>query len=48
MGIFRLYTGNDGQSHIEEQTLGSQPALTAPQTPPHTGSLILAVEHHYI
>ncbi len=31
MGIFRLYTGNDGQSHIEEQSLASHPALTSPQ-----------------
>jgi len=35
MGIFRLYTGDDGQSHIEEQTLGSQPTLTAPQAAAH-------------
>ncbi len=31
MGIFRLYTGNDGQSHIEEQALASHPGLTSPQ-----------------
>ena len=35
MSIFRLYTGTDGQSHIEEQTLGAQPALTAPQAAAH-------------
>ena len=31
MGIFRLYTGNDMKSHIEEQTYASHPALTEPQ-----------------
>ncbi len=31
MGIFRLYTGDDRQSHIEDQTLASHPALTEPQ-----------------
>jgi len=35
MGIFRLYTGSDGQSHIEEQTLSSRPALTQPQAAAH-------------
>ncbi|MBI3302671.1 MAG: hypothetical protein HYZ72_11455 [Deltaproteobacteria bacterium] len=35
MGIFRMYTGNDGQSHLEEQTLGSHPALTTPQAAAH-------------
>jgi len=35
MGLFRLYTGSDGQSHIEERTLGSHPALTEPQTAIH-------------
>jgi len=35
MSIFRLYTGNDGQSHIEEQSLGAQPGLTAPQAAAH-------------
>lgn len=29
MGIFRLYTGTDGQSHLEELDLASHPALTA-------------------
>ncbi len=31
MGIFRLYTDNDGQSHIEEQAVVSHPALTSPR-----------------
>ncbi len=31
MGIYRLYTGDDGQSHIEEQHPSSHPALTSPQ-----------------
>ena len=35
MGIFRLYTGSDGQSHIEEQTLGSHPALTQQRATAH-------------
>ncbi len=35
MGIFRLYTGNDGQSHIEEQTFSAHPALTTPQAAAH-------------
>ena len=35
MGIFRLYTGNDGQSHIEDQDLASHPALTLPQATAH-------------
>ncbi len=35
MGIFRLYTGEDGQSHIEEQTLGSHPVLGEPQAAEH-------------
>jgi hypothetical protein len=30
MGIFRLYTGDDGQSHLEEFDLASHPELTAP------------------
>ena len=30
MGIFRLYTGTDGQSHLEELDLASHPELTAP------------------
>jgi hypothetical protein len=31
MGIYRLYTGDDGQSHIEAQHPLSYPALTALQ-----------------
>ena len=30
MGIFRLYTGEDGQSHLEALDLASHPELTAP------------------
>jgi len=29
MGIFRLYTGADGQSHLEELDLASHPELTS-------------------
>lgn len=28
MGIFRLYTGDDGESHMEELDLASHPELT--------------------
>jgi len=31
MGIFRLYTGTDGQSHLEELPLASHPELTSLQ-----------------
>ena len=31
MGIYRLYTGDDGQSHIEAQHPSSHPDVTAPQ-----------------
>ena len=31
MGIYRLYAGNDGHSHIEDLDLGSHPELTSPQ-----------------
>jgi quercetin dioxygenase-like cupin family protein len=31
MGIFRLYAGNDGESHMEELDLASHPELTALQ-----------------
>lgn len=31
MGIYRLYAGDDGQSHIEEQHPNSHPALATPQ-----------------
>ena len=30
MGIFRLYTGGDGQSHIGELDLSTHPELTSP------------------
>ena len=30
MGIFRLYTGDDGKSHIEELDLSAHPELTIP------------------
>ena len=30
MGIFRLYSGDDGQSHLEELDLASHPGLTEP------------------
>jgi len=30
MGIFRLYTGGDGQSHIGELDLSAHPELTSP------------------
>ena len=32
MGIARLYTGDDGQSHIEEMNPESHPELAAPQS----------------
>lgn len=35
MAISRLYTGADGQSHIEEQTLSAHPDLTKPQAAAH-------------
>ncbi len=31
MSIYRLYTGDDGQSHIAEQHPSSHPDVTAPQ-----------------
>ncbi len=31
MAIYRLYNGDDGQSHIEETDLASHPELTSPQ-----------------
>ena len=30
MGIFRMYTGDDGKSHIEELKLPTHPELTLP------------------
>ena len=35
MAIYRLYTGDDGQSHLEERTLESHPELNTPT--PTTG-----------
>lgn len=35
MGIFRLYTGEDGQSHIEAQNLNDHPDLKSPQLARH-------------
>ncbi len=32
MGIYRLYSGDDGQSHIEELDLSSHPELSSPQS----------------
>ena len=31
MGIYRLFTGDDGQSHIETLDLASHPELTSPK-----------------
>jgi hypothetical protein len=31
MGIFRMYAGPDGKSHLEEQSLAEHPLLTKPQ-----------------
>ena len=35
MAIFRMYTGPDGKSHWEEQTLAEHPTLTKPQAATH-------------
>ena len=35
MAIFRMYTGPDGKSHWEEQTLAEHPTLTKPQATAH-------------
>ena len=35
VGIFRLSTGDDGQSHLEERTLSAPPALLTPQAAAH-------------
>ena len=35
MGVFRLYTGEDGTSRMEDQSLASHPALTTPQPAAH-------------
>jgi len=31
MGIYRMYTGTDGKSHYEEQSITAHPALAKPQ-----------------
>jgi quercetin dioxygenase-like cupin family protein len=31
MGIYRMYTGTDGQCHLEEQSLETHPILAKPQ-----------------
>ena len=31
MALYRLYTGDDGQSHLEELSLASPPEITEPQ-----------------
>ena len=31
MGIYRMYTGDDGQTHIEEQSLSDHPELSNPR-----------------
>jgi quercetin dioxygenase-like cupin family protein len=35
MGIFRIYTGADGKSHLEEQSLSEHPMLRKPQPVEH-------------
>jgi len=35
MGLFRMYTGADGKSHLEEQTLAEHPALAKRQAATH-------------
>lgn len=35
MGLYRLYTGDDGQSYFEDQSLASHPGLTEPQATSH-------------
>lgn len=35
MGVFRLYSDNDGTSRIEDQSLASHPRLTSPQAAAH-------------
>ena len=42
MSIFRLYTGADGQSHLEELDLASHPGLTSLQ--PTTGIALRTAE----
>ncbi len=45
MPIIRLYTGDDGQSHIEELDLGSHPELSSLQST--TGIVFRRVEPGY-
>ena len=35
MSIFRMYTGTDGQSHLEEQTLSAHPILAEARSAVH-------------
>ena len=35
MAVFRMYTGDDGETHLEEQNLDSHPILKEPQTTQH-------------
>ena len=35
MAVFRMYTGDDGETHLEEQNLDSHPLLKEPQTTQH-------------
>ena len=35
MAIFRMYTGSDGQSHLEEQSLTAHPILAEPRSTVH-------------
>jgi quercetin dioxygenase-like cupin family protein len=35
MAVFHMYTGDDGQTHLEEQSLASHPALQSPQDTAH-------------
>jgi quercetin dioxygenase-like cupin family protein len=35
MAIFRMYTGSDGQSHLEEQTISAHPILAQERSAAH-------------
>ena len=35
MAVFRMYTGDDGETHLEEQDLESHPILKSPQDTKH-------------
>ena len=35
MAIFRMYTGSDGQSHLEEQTISAHPILEQERSTVH-------------